>query len=148
MKVGSTRWEYQVRAVRIISILWHTMPSACACAGHSGSLCDSFSWHDNMKFSTTDSDNDLWKKGNCAKIYSGGGYWHGACYRSFLTGKYHTERQTVVYGTGISWSCHKGYKYSFKKAEIKIFVPRHLIWILFSQILVRAFHHRNITAKS
>ncbi|XP_077129387.1 fibrinogen-like protein 1-like protein isoform X1 [Ranitomeya variabilis] len=38
--------------------------------------------HDNMKFSTTDRDNDRWSK-NCAEAY-GGGWWFDSCHSALL----------------------------------------------------------------
>ena len=49
-------------------------------------LADSFSYHDDMKFSTSDNDNDeYWK--NCAQLYHGG-FWFKDCSRVRLTGLY------------------------------------------------------------
>ena len=48
-----------------------------------GNLPDSLSYHNNLKFSTNDRDNDA-HTGDCAKIYNGG-WWFGQCYQTCLT---------------------------------------------------------------
>ena len=45
---------------------------------------DAMVYHNEMLFTTLDSDNDNFG-GNCATIAQGG-WWYNACYRSFLTG--------------------------------------------------------------
>ena len=49
---------------------------------------DSLSYHDEMAFSTEDSDNDLHRR-NCA-VDNKGGWWYHSCYSSNLNGIYHT----------------------------------------------------------
>ena len=93
----------------------------CTFAGHSGSLCDSLRYHNNRKFTTIDRDNDASSRRNCAALY-GGGNWHGGCHNVLLTGKYFGRGETVALAKGVTWLCHKGHTYSFKRAEMKIFV--------------------------
>ena len=49
--------------------------------GHSGTAGDKFAYHNNQKFTTFDSDNDLRSSENCALIYGEGGWWFNSCYR-------------------------------------------------------------------
>ena len=100
----------------------------CFFAGHSGSLCDSLNFHNNRKFTTIDRDNDA-AGGNCAVAY-GGGHWYKGCHTVLLTGKYFGRGKSVVNAKGVTWLCHKGHKYSFKRAEMKIFVSRALYSML------------------
>ncbi|XP_046861130.1 fibrinogen-like protein A [Xenia sp. Carnegie-2017] len=51
---------------------------------YTGTVGDALSYHNNMKFSTKDSDNDKYSSGNCA---SGGGWWYNDCSLSNLNGK-------------------------------------------------------------
>lgn len=50
--------------------------------GYSGTGGNQLERHNNMKFTTYDSDNDRFNNGNCAKDY--GGWWFDACFRSAL----------------------------------------------------------------
>ncbi|XP_046861234.1 ficolin-2-like [Xenia sp. Carnegie-2017] len=50
---------------------------------HSGNVGNSFSWHNGMKFTTKDSDNDKRNNANCAKQYRGG-WWYNDCYSALL----------------------------------------------------------------
>lgn len=49
--------------------------------GYSGTAGDQLEYHNNMKFTTYDSDNDI-RDGNCA--YKFNGWWHNACFKSNL----------------------------------------------------------------
>ncbi|XP_069840914.1 fibrinogen-like protein 1-like protein [Dendropsophus ebraccatus] len=48
--------------------------------------------HDNMKFSTTDRDNDRWSD-NCAEVTGGGGWWFDKCHSALLN-----TDQTIYWG--------------------------------------------------
>jgi len=50
--------------------------------GYNGSIKELLSFHDNMKFSTFDRDNDGHGTENCVTRYlDGGGWWYKNCYR-------------------------------------------------------------------
>ncbi|WAQ95957.1 ANGL7-like protein [Mya arenaria] len=49
--------------------------------GYEGSIKELLSYHDNMKFSTFDRDNDLSVNNCCQKYMDGGGWWYNTCYR-------------------------------------------------------------------
>ena len=79
--------------------------------------------HNGQRFSTPDRDNDkatTYADGHCA-VFFHGPWWHNNCYRSLLTGKYHTSGgpwNTVP--RGIIWYTWKGLYYSLHVAEMKI----------------------------
>ncbi|XP_046861635.1 fibrinogen-like protein A [Xenia sp. Carnegie-2017] len=50
---------------------------------YTGTAGDELSYHNNMKFSTKDSDNDKYSGGNCAD----GGWWYNSCELSQLNGE-------------------------------------------------------------
>ena len=83
-------------------------------SGYSGNIGgDAFSWHDGMKFTTYDSDNDL-RGFNCA-AHNGGGFWHKGCAKcsvnairgsrgdSFRWLNSHTETGNVLLQTSRMW---------------------------------------------
>ncbi|XP_052870461.1 fibrinogen-like protein A [Anopheles cruzii] len=65
---------------------------------YSGTAGDSLSHHKNMKFSTYDRDNDVWKEVNCAVRFEGA-WWYRDCYRSNLNGPY----KNIVDYTSMNW---------------------------------------------
>lgn len=58
-------------------------------ASYSGTAGDALSWHNNMKFSTKDQDNDEWS-GSCSQHHFGG-WWYNECVRVNLHGNYTRE---------------------------------------------------------
>ena len=49
--------------------------------GYQGTLKELLSYHDNMKFSSFDRDNDQSAKSiNCCENLDGGGFWYRSCY--------------------------------------------------------------------
>ena len=82
-------------------------------SGYSGTAGDALAYHNLMKFSTKDNDNDQYSS-SCA-VGSLGAWWHKKCYNSNLNGKYGDDS-----GKGINWSTWKGYYYSLSFTEIKV----------------------------
>ncbi|XP_061176302.1 ficolin-1-like [Saccostrea echinata] len=58
-------------------------------SGYSGTAGDSLDYHNGMKFSTKDQDNDS-NSGNCAITWHGA-WWNKSCHQSNLNGKYATS---------------------------------------------------------
>ena len=48
--------------------------------GFTGVGTDRFAYHNGMKFSTPDNDNDKWSAGNCAAGSSKSGWWYNNCH--------------------------------------------------------------------
>lgn len=87
------------------------------CGKYSGNAGDSFSYHNNTKFSTKDYDNDKWSS-NCATEFKGA-WWYKHCHRSNLNGQYlrgNHSREAV----GVNWYTFKGHYYSLKFTEMKL----------------------------
>jgi len=53
-------------------------------------------YHNGMKFSTKDRDQDGRSSGNCAKRYTGG-WWYKHCFHAHLTGL-HTQTREPIFG--------------------------------------------------
>ncbi|XP_028415478.1 ryncolin-1-like [Dendronephthya gigantea] len=66
---------------------------------YSGNEVDSLAYHNQMQFTTKDSDNDA-DGNNCATRYKGA-WWYKHCYRSNLNGLYLGAGQTG--SSGIIW---------------------------------------------
>ena len=86
-------------------------------SGYSGTAGDSLAWHNRMKFTTEDNDNDRNPDINCAPHWHGA-WWHNACFYSHLNGPYH-HNPSVSYANGIIWYHWKGWNYSLKFTEMK-----------------------------
>ena len=77
---------------------------------YSGTAGNSLAYHNGMKFSTRDNDNDNWGS-NCALDWHGA-WWFNNCFFSYLNGLYGN-------GDGIIWYHWKGGYYSLKSTGMK-----------------------------
>ncbi|XP_077970112.1 fibrinogen-like protein 1 [Styela clava] len=91
--------------------------------GYSGNAGDSLDYHNAMKFTTRDQDNDEKSGGNCASEYNSGGWWFYSCHHSTLNGKYISGGQTSRSWEGVIWNHWRGSSHSLKFTEMK-FRPR------------------------
>ena len=86
--------------------------------GYSGTAGNSLGWyHNGMKFTTRDNDNDNSPSFNCVLRYHGG-WWFNYCLYSHLNGAYH-HNPAIIYDKGIIWNSWKGGGYSLKFTEMK-----------------------------
>ncbi|XP_023209987.1 techylectin-5A-like [Centruroides sculpturatus] len=87
-------------------------------SGCNGDACDPLThYHDGMRFSTYDKDNDLIPP-NCADLYKVG-WWFGACLYSNVSGIYKSD--FLRSGTyGVAWFHWEGSYYSLPEVELKI----------------------------
>ncbi|CAB3981847.1 Hypothetical predicted protein, partial [Paramuricea clavata] len=82
----------------------------------SGNARDSLSYHNNIKFTTKDKDNDGNGNRNCAARQKGG-WWYKFCYSSNLNGQYLKAGEQSE--SGINWHKSKNDVISMKKTEMK-----------------------------
>ena len=85
-------------------------------SGYSGNAKDSFGYHNGMKFSTKDSDNDR-SKSNCATVFKGA-WWYNACYYSSLNGYYSKTKR--IGGQYLNWHGWKNSHEALKFDEMKL----------------------------
>ena len=85
--------------------------------GYTGNAGDSLTWHNEMKFSTKDHDNDVYNL-NCAVLHKGG-WWYRHCHSSNINGPYLSGSHTS-YADGVIWSRWLGHNYSLKVTEMKV----------------------------
>ncbi|KAH9493215.1 hypothetical protein Btru_020891 [Bulinus truncatus] len=83
--------------------------------GYTGDADDMLAYHDRMKFSTPDRDNDGWE-GHCAQIYRAG-WWFNACFRGFLTGDVNRVKTRP---SGIHWYTVTGGGNILDMVEMKV----------------------------
>ena len=85
--------------------------------GYTGDAGDSLKWHNGMKFTTRDHDNDA-SSDNCAVRFKGA-WWYIHCHASNLNGLYLSGSHTS-YADGVCWSHWLGQYYSLKFTEMKV----------------------------
>ncbi|NXI61719.1 FIBG protein, partial [Anseranas semipalmata] len=85
----------------------------------------SYTFHNGMRFSTYDNDNDNFE-GNCAE-QDGSGWWMNRCHAGHLNGKYYIDgvytpkdADPAGYDNGIIWATWRDRWYSMKKTAMKI----------------------------
>ena len=76
------------------------------------------SYHNGMKFSTKDVDNDSHTNQQCAQVYKGA-WWYNLCHASNLNGQY-LAGPHESYADGVIWFAFKGHYYSLKTSEMKV----------------------------
>ncbi|XP_064545662.1 fibrinogen-like protein 1 [Drosophila montana] len=81
---------------------------------YSGNAVDAFRYHEHMKFSTPDRDNDL-KVGNCAKDHNSG-WWFHKFYSCNLNGEY---RNDDTGNNGVDWKTWQGRSLKFVQMMIR-----------------------------
>ncbi|XP_028423257.1 microfibril-associated glycoprotein 4 [Perca flavescens] len=84
----------------------------------SGGAGDSLSYHNGMKFTTFDKDQDNWS-GNCARLALGA-FWYNGCHHANPNGVYRWGADSTVSAVGVEWIHWKGYNYSLKTISMKI----------------------------
>ncbi|XP_064551853.1 ficolin-2 [Drosophila montana] len=86
---------------------------------YSGNAGDALRYHQNMKFSTFDRDNDN-STINCAAQYSGA-WWYKSCMYSNLNGEYlGGEYGQDLMGRGDCWEQWQGVNYAYKRVQMMI----------------------------
>uniref|UniRef100_A0A8C1CBR9 Fibrinogen C-terminal domain-containing protein n=1 Tax=Cyprinus carpio carpio TaxID=630221 RepID=A0A8C1CBR9_CYPCA len=80
---------------------------------------DSLSYHNAMKFSTVDKDQDA-LSGNCAMTNSQGGFWYNGCAYANPTGLYLWGKDDGSIYIGVYWYHWKGSYKSLKSISMKI----------------------------
>ena len=82
--------------------------------GYSGNAGDAMDWHNGMRFSTKDRDNNGWSSGHCAQDRRGA-WWYKHSHNANLNGLY-----SVRDYTGVRWYGPPKYKVIYpKKVEMK-----------------------------
>ncbi|XP_059175242.1 ficolin-2-like [Physella acuta] len=81
-----------------------------------GNVEDKFSYHNGMKFTTIDSDNDEWSGRNCAVDDSRGGWWYKVCHYVNVNGKWASR----VRARGINWYSITDFTDSLDFVEMKL----------------------------
>ena len=79
----------------------------------SGTAGDCLTYHNGMKFSTKDKDNDAWSGTSCATFYTGA-WWYDNCYYSSLNGQYHESGVK-----GIAWNCKTNISLKFTEMKAR-----------------------------
>ena len=72
-------------------------------------------YHNGMKFTTKDNDNDAWVH-NCAVQHSHGAWWYNTCHQASLNGKYGNTQGN----RGLNWITWKGNRHSMSYTAIMV----------------------------
>ena len=84
--------------------------------GYSGTAGDSLDYHNGMRFTTRDNENDAWSRGNCAQLRTGA-WWYNNCQYSNLNGRYINASPGTA--EGVNWYHWKGAYIDLKFSEMK-----------------------------
>ncbi|XP_062602509.1 fibrinogen-like protein A [Saccostrea cucullata] len=82
-------------------------------SGYHGNADDGLNYHNDMKFSTFDNDNDIHESGNCAEDFRAA-WWYLNCYRSNLNGVYGRHEG------GMYWVPWQGFHESLKSTMMMV----------------------------
>ena len=82
---GSGRWYWAEYSTLIVDS--EATKYRLTVNGYTGNAGNAMYYHNGKKFTTFDSDNDLYTGGNCA-VDLGGGFWYNTCARAHLTTAY------------------------------------------------------------
>ena len=93
------------------------MKYALTVGQHSGDAGDSLDYHNGMKFTTKDSDNDQYGS-NCAVSFQGA-WWYRTCYLSNLNGVYINDGSSTD-DKGLKWKNWKDNVMKFSEMKIRI----------------------------
>ena len=85
-------------------------------AGYTGTAGDALAYHNGMKFSTKDRDNDQHTSLNCSNTWQGA-WWYKYCTYSNLNGLYHSG---VIGSQGVGWFTFLNNWVSLKFAQMKL----------------------------
>ena len=85
---------------------------------YTGDAGDALTYHNGMRFSTKDSDNDGNGTYSCAQRWKGS-WWYKDCHISNLNGLYLAGSDTT-WAKGVNWKPWRGYTYSLKTTTMKI----------------------------
>ncbi|KAK7881632.1 hypothetical protein WMY93_030041 [Mugilogobius chulae] len=83
-----------------------------------GGAGDSLTYHNSMRFSTFDKDQDR-SRNNCAKLYLGA-FWYSSSHFANPNGIYRWGADKTINFIGMEWKTWKGYNYSLKSISFKI----------------------------
>ena len=73
------------------------------------------SYHNGMKFTTRDRDNDMWNR-NCASDHNRGGWWYNTCTHINLNGNYEGNVNPTLRGILVRYIDTTSYVHSSSKA--------------------------------
>lgn len=121
LRIDMQDWHENKRyAIYRFKVADETTNFKVSISGYTGNAGDSFSFHNNAKFSTYDRDNDSADSSSCSDVHRGA-WWYVACYRANLNGEYvwYGDKQPG-YQRGIIWVKLTGWEKSLKNVEMKV----------------------------
>ncbi|XP_052706779.1 uncharacterized protein LOC128182222 [Crassostrea angulata] len=95
--------------------------------GYSGTAGDSLAYHNGMKFSTRDQDNDTWKKQACS-VERQGGWWFKSCIDAHVNEPY--LKSAKITAISMHWYKFGNEVRALKRASMMI-RPTSLFWNMF-----------------